>query len=397
VLALGLAGIAYWQRGIAVEQRDTALLAQSRFLANLAHQAGLAGDQVTEMLLVILALTDETGNRPRVSGRPYSVEAERSLYEGHLGRRELIVLKGFDVFENMFEGIEDVQFSRDDRYVVATVVGTPQFWDTTSGRQIVGADTQRIKEDLQRPRTPPAGVLDRFRWSWKKDDSEGRVSISPAGVRVVTIDDYEKMRVWDAVTGRQIIEISGRPSRVNQGLLAHLNGAAISPDGTRVLTSGEGHVRLFSATNPPKLLAEFEGDDYVRFSPNGDRLLTFARHGPIRLWDAALGAEGAKQESIPNSIVVNGLTYKNRTIDRPENLGIMKTEDGGRTTRTTNEIPIKDAHTDAMVAVLEFSRTGVGSWKGAIWVGERTLVVIGMDGWWYDSILAFLPDHRSTR
>jgi hypothetical protein len=44
VVALGLAGLAYWQRGIAVEQRDKTLLTQWLFLADLANQRTSDGD-----------------------------------------------------------------------------------------------------------------------------------------------------------------------------------------------------------------------------------------------------------------------------------------------------------------------------------------------------------------
>jgi hypothetical protein len=103
LLALGLAGFAFWQRGIAEQQRalavsneqraitgeeqakrneaqakeerDRALLTQSRFLADLANQRTTAGDASAGALLALEALPDANGVE-----RPYAPEAEQAFY-----------------------------------------------------------------------------------------------------------------------------------------------------------------------------------------------------------------------------------------------------------------------------------------------------------------------------
>ena len=73
IVALALAGLAHWQRNeairqeqIAVEQRDTAQVAQSRFLGGLTAQTG--DDAGTAMLLALEALPDiRVGNARPVS------------------------------------------------------------------------------------------------------------------------------------------------------------------------------------------------------------------------------------------------------------------------------------------------------------------------------------------
>jgi hypothetical protein len=96
VIAVALAGIAFWQRGLAVqseqraiageeqarrnearanEERDQALLTQSRFLADLANQRIAAGDASAGVLLALEALPDAEG-----AERPYAPEPEQALY-----------------------------------------------------------------------------------------------------------------------------------------------------------------------------------------------------------------------------------------------------------------------------------------------------------------------------
>jgi hypothetical protein len=75
LVALVLAGLAYWQRGIAErnevranEQRDRALTTQSRFLADLANQSALNDDFALAVLLALEGLPDA---RASVT-RPYA-------------------------------------------------------------------------------------------------------------------------------------------------------------------------------------------------------------------------------------------------------------------------------------------------------------------------------------
>src|SRR5262249_48033112 len=98
VIALALAGLAYWQREVAVaqrtiavkneqraiagedlarrneaqanEQRDRALLTQSRFLAGLAKQQADSGDLGHAMLLALEALPDKNATAEVVRSRP---------------------------------------------------------------------------------------------------------------------------------------------------------------------------------------------------------------------------------------------------------------------------------------------------------------------------------------
>ena len=85
--ALVLAGLAYWQRGIAVEQRDKALLRQSQFLADVASRRITRGDSVNAMALGIEALPDTAAG----VDRPYSVAAEAALFNAERHRQEQFV------------------------------------------------------------------------------------------------------------------------------------------------------------------------------------------------------------------------------------------------------------------------------------------------------------------
>jgi len=96
LLALSLAGVAYWQRALAVdneqralEARNQALMTQSRFLADLSVQRSSEGDAGTAMLFALEALPI---TRERGQDRPYTPEAEAALFESSQGLLETAVL-----------------------------------------------------------------------------------------------------------------------------------------------------------------------------------------------------------------------------------------------------------------------------------------------------------------
>lgn len=84
VIALGLAGVAYWQREIAVEKRDAALIAQSRYLAGEADQLVGDGNVRGAVALLRVALPDPaTGNV-----RPLLEDAVTAAYNALYSNRE---------------------------------------------------------------------------------------------------------------------------------------------------------------------------------------------------------------------------------------------------------------------------------------------------------------------
>src|SRR3984893_8630239 len=131
IIAIGLAGLAYWQRGRAIEQewvaeqqrqfaeeerkiaveqrsiaeknetqakeqRNKALLTQSRFLAALAKQRTRQGDAAMSMLLALEALPDAHGGVER----PYAPEAELALFDARYRLQEIAGLSGHDDYVN---------------------------------------------------------------------------------------------------------------------------------------------------------------------------------------------------------------------------------------------------------------------------------------------------------
>ncbi len=314
LVALGLAGLTYWQRGIAIEQRDKALLTQSRFLADLAKQQTAKGDAATAILLAAEALPDISANS---APRPYAPEAEFALDEAWRAVRERTVLASQ-------VSLWSAAFSPDgNRIVTASGDQTARIWDAATGAAI-GAPLRGHKGDVFSAAFSPDGKsivtasADRTarRWDAATGDAIGEplmghnaavysVAFSPDGKRIVTASEDGTARIWDAETGKPI----GEPMNVNgvaDGLAPETRrriiirysvlSAAFSPDGKRIVTASDDNTaRLWDAATGEAIGAPLRGHNErvlcAAFSPDGKRIVTASMDGTARIWDAETGKQ----------------------------------------------------------------------------------------------------------
>ena len=124
-VATAVGGFALRLRGVAAEQRDSALVTQSRFLADQSRQFAEAGDQAGAMLLAMEALPDSRiGNI-----RPLASEAEDALYQS------LSTLREVAVFSAAGAKIVEIAESDDGRRLVTRQDdGSIRVWDAASDR-----------------------------------------------------------------------------------------------------------------------------------------------------------------------------------------------------------------------------------------------------------------------
>jgi WD40 repeat protein len=255
--ALALAGLAYWQRGIAVEQQRVAQ--EQRNIAETRHIATLAE----------LATVERLRGNPHGALRLGTHAARLDLLHDKnavTARAALAVTVTQSDWRLMLAGHEDsvlsAAFSPDgSRIVTASADKTARIWDAATGKGIM--------------------VLRGH------DEIVNSAAFSPDGSRIVTASDDKTARIWDVATGKEITVLRGHEGTVSS--------AAFSPDGARIVTaSWDGTARIGDAATGKALMVMRGHAGTVRsaaFSPDGSRIVTASDDDTARIWDAATGKE----------------------------------------------------------------------------------------------------------
>ena len=130
-------------------------------------------------------------------------------------------------------------------------------------------------------------------------------AFSPDGARIVTASVDKTARIWDAETGKPLVEPLSHRGEVYS--------AAFSPDGTRIVTASEdGTARIWNAKTGKavgELKAEGDGDTVsaAAFSPDGARIVTASYDNTARIWD--VGTKTVLIELKGHDNVVNSAAF----------------------------------------------------------------------------------------
>ena len=277
----------------AKEERDRALIAQSRLLADLAQQQARNGEALTGVLLALEALPDENAK----ICRPYVAAAEVTLDALLRHPHESMWLKhdgGIDNAQLSPRGNRIVTTSPPDKFAI--------LWDATTGAIV--ANLVGHQDGVSGATFSPDAALV-VTWSYDHtariwdavtggfrtllEGHEGSILgavFSRDGSRLLTtavVDDVP--RLWDVVTGKVIAVLDHKGST-----------ATFSPDGKKILTTSEedNTPRIWDGLSG-KALASLSGHELrievAAFSPDSARIITGSWDETARIWDVAIGTE----------------------------------------------------------------------------------------------------------
>ena len=158
---------------------------------------------------------------------------------------ELLTLAG--TTSNFFR----IDFTRDGKQVF----GGGAVWDAYSGRQLVRFQGEHVYA----------------------------MSASPDARRIVTCNQLDPPKMWDAATGQELLALKGHNDIVYE--------AAFSPDGRRVATcSWDDTIKLWDSSSGSELLTlpgKSSGIITIAFSPDGRRIASGGNNGALTVWEAA--------------------------------------------------------------------------------------------------------------
>jgi WD40 repeat protein/tRNA A-37 threonylcarbamoyl transferase component Bud32 len=217
------------------------------------------------------------------------------------------------VFWGSRHGVGSVAISADgSRIAAAAPDGTARVWATKTGQPLAeltghadGVTGVALSANGARAVT---GSADRTARVWDARTGQSlielkghtapvtRVALSGDGTRIVTGSGDRTARVWDAGTGQSLIELKWHTGAVV--------GVALSANGARVATAPGNAFNTALVWEIPsagperfaptgRILAELKGHTSevtsVALSADGARVVTGARDGTVRVWDATTG------------------------------------------------------------------------------------------------------------
>jgi len=120
-------------------------------------------------------------------------------------------------------------------------------------------------------------------------DAVWSVAFSPTGSQLVTASSDKTAIVWDAVSGKPLITLSGHTEGISRAVFSPID------DGVHVATaSDDGTAKVWDVKTGRELLTlsgESGRISGVAFSPDGTRIATAQDEGIAKVWDATNGDE----------------------------------------------------------------------------------------------------------
>ena len=130
------------------------------------------------------------------------------------------------------------------------------------------------------------------------------VAFSPDGRTIATGDWENKIRLWHAVTGKEL-------QTIRTGHKGGVLSLMYSPNGNTIATGGgydDNTVRLFNADTgqlKTTLKKPIEAVTCIAYSPDGNTIVTGTRNGNVHLWEAT----GQHKTTLTGHTAVTSLVY----------------------------------------------------------------------------------------
>lgn len=235
-------------------ERDQALIAQSRFLAERARGEAARGDAGTAVLLALAGLPDENSKRPR----PLVSEAQVALAQASDALAEKFVGGGHD------NSLSQVSLSADGSLLMSVDLNKTVFWDMSAGREASHFD--------------------------KGGRALRAISLSRTGRLAIAVSLVGAAAVLDPRTGVILFEIDLDDAKIND---AQINGT----DTLIALGMSDNTIRIWSVASKSQVMllsGHTKAVNSVSFDRAGEFVLSSAQDDTVRVWELKSKSEYEK-------------------------------------------------------------------------------------------------------
>ncbi|WP_236242533.1 NB-ARC domain-containing protein [Streptomyces sp. CC228A] len=276
--------------------------------------------------------------------------------------------------------VNSVAIAPDGTWLVTTGGNTGQIWDSgavqgTAPRTGRSLPVETVMVAPKGTWLACVGHDGKVRiWDWDADRETACLTepwvkvgaIAPVGTRLATIRG-NTVQIWDSATGEETNRLTGHDRLVN--------GAAISPDGTWLVTTGsDGTVQIWDSATGGEIIRLTVHTDQaaeVTIAPDGTWLATTGMDGTVRIWDRATGQETAR---FPGAT-----RYPGRVTIAPDGTWFATISDSGTVRvwdRATGRETVRVTGHAGWVNVVAVSPDGTwfattGGYQATVWIWDR--------------------------
>jgi WD40 repeat protein len=202
--------------------------------------------------------------------------------------------------------VNAVAYSPDGKKIVSELDGYIKIWDAENGKELrsfigneYGTSSFSFSPDGKHFVTASYRALSRDDALKLWNTETGKkvltfnapsitkvASFSPDGKRIVSAD-WNTIRIWDAETGRELMELKGHTNFINT--------VAFSPEGKRIVSGSDDYtIKIWDAQSGQELRSIAGSAGLVAtvvYRPDGKQIISGSSDGTIRLWNADTGEE----------------------------------------------------------------------------------------------------------
>jgi WD40 repeat protein len=178
-------------------------------------------------------------------------------------------------------------------------------------------------------RTPTLCDMESLISILKENEYRKRVNavvLTPNGQRAVSAS-FDTLKVWDLVSGRELLTLSGHSREVN--------AAAVTPDGQRAVSASSDNTLkvwdLVSGRELRTLTGHSNWVNAVAVSPDGQRAVSASNDQTLRVWDLETGRELHILSGHTDSVTAVALTSDGQravSVSNDQTLGVWDLDSG---------------------------------------------------------------------